>query len=431
MFVRDITASSVRSDIVRMSKRGTSRSIRARADRTSRTTAVGSPFVPSVAPATVASICTSGRSQFSHTQRGHQPRGDCQPSGGAADRDQEPLHQQLTDDIEPSRADGEACAQLSEARPRTRQRDVAEIAHSNHEHRQRRPPEQIERTSHVPHEDLLERLDAGAESRVDDDRLQLRRRALEVHGIEGFQLIAHVLNRRPGLQASEAEPAIGMTGFVRSLPVRQRQGNPEAGAGVAEREVTRQDPDDGELTSADTKRAPDGRGIAAVELPPQPVGEHDPRVMVRSAFFLGEDPSVRRIDPQEAEERRRGHHAAHPGRQTARFDRGAGKVVERLLFEDRDVPEPVVVVRCRAARASPGLDERVLIGHEEHAIRFRSSQRMEQHRVDARHDRRVPSQADGERDNRGDREAAVLSEHPEAKGELPQPAFGREGRAQP
>ncbi len=222
-----------------------------------------------------------------------------------------------------------------------------------------------------------------------------------------------------------------MTGIVRSLPVRQRQGNPEAGAGVAEREVTRQDPDDREFTSCDTKHAPDGRGIAAIKLAPQPVSEDDPRVVARSAFLLGEDPPVRRTDPQEAEERRRRHHAAQAGRQTARFDRAAIKVVERLFFEDRDVPEPVAVVRCRAARASPGLDKGVLIGHEEHALRFRSSQRMKQHRVDAGHNRRVASQADGERDNRGDREPAVLPEHPDTKGELPQPAFGREGPAQP
>ena len=177
--------------------------------------------------------------------------------------------------------------------------------------------------------------------------------------------------------------------------------------------------------------APDDRGIAAKELTPQPVGEDDPRVIVGSAFILGEDPSERGLTRRR---RKSDGVATMPRMRVARppaLDRGPVKVVERLLLEDRHLPESIVVVGRRAAHASSGLDKRVLIGHEEHAIRFRSSQRMEQHRVDAGHNRRVPSQADGERDNRGDREPAVLSEHPEAKGELAQPAFGREGRTQP
>ena len=140
---------------------------------------------------------------------------------------------------------------------------------------------------------------------------------------------------------------------------------------------------------------------------------------------------MRWIDAQEAEERWRGHHPTHTSRDAPSLDRGTVIVVERLLLEGRDVTEPVVVVRCRAQRASSSLDERVLIGHEEHAVGFGNSQRMEQHRVDAGHNRGVPSKADGERDNGGDGEPAILAENPETKCELPQPAFRRERLAQP
>ncbi len=96
----------------------------------------------------------------SQAERGQQPRADCQPTGGAADRDQGPFDQLLPHDIEPSGADGEACAQLIEARARSCQRDVAKIPHSNHEHRQRGPPQEIEWASHVSYQGVLKRLDA-------------------------------------------------------------------------------------------------------------------------------------------------------------------------------------------------------------------------------------------------------------------------------
>ena len=69
--------------------------------------------------------------------------------------------EQLTDDIESSRADGEACAELIEACPRARHRDITEITNADHEHYQGGPPQQIERASHVPDEGVLERLDTG------------------------------------------------------------------------------------------------------------------------------------------------------------------------------------------------------------------------------------------------------------------------------
>ena len=47
------------------------------------------------------------------------------------------------------------------------------------------------------------------------------------------------------------------------------------------------------------------------------------------------------------------------------------KLYSACSSNDGDMLEPVVVVGCRAARASSTLDERILIGHEEHAVRLR------------------------------------------------------------
>ncbi len=200
-----------------------------------------------------------------------------------------------------------------------------------------------------------------------------------------------------------------MTGIVGSLPGGQGERNPEAGAGIAEGEATRENPDDREFASAHAKGAADDRRIGAKELAPEPVGEDDAGVVARLALVVGENPPVRRIDAQQTEERWRGHHAAHARRHAASLNCRSRKVVQRLLLEDRDVPEPVAVVGCRAARAASSLDERILIGHQEHAVRFGHPQRVEQHGVDGGHNRGMPAQADGQRDNRGGREPAILS----------------------
>ena len=73
----------------------------------------------------------------------------------------------LTNDIESSRADGEACAELTEARPRARQRDIAEIADADHEYRQGGPT--ADKEGSRLDEGVLKRLDTGLHSRGDHD----------------------------------------------------------------------------------------------------------------------------------------------------------------------------------------------------------------------------------------------------------------------
>ena len=208
-----------------------------------------------------------------------------------ASPDEQPLDEQLTDDIESARAEGQPRPHLVETGTGTRQRDRGEIPDADDQHGQRGAPEEREWTSHVADERVLERFDASEEPRGAGNRLQLRRHALQVRRVQRFELIPHLLDRRPRLQSSDAEPAIPMTGFVGALPGGQGERNPEAGVGIAEREPTRENPDDREFTSAHAKGAADDRRIGAKELAPEPVGEDDAGVVARLALIVGENPA--------------------------------------------------------------------------------------------------------------------------------------------
>ena len=243
--------------------------------------------------------------------------------------------------------------------------------------------------------------------------------------------VLHLFDRGPWLQASDAAPAVAVAGIVGTLSLGQRQRNPEADAGTSERELRREDADDREVATGDAQRTTDGRRIAAKELAPEPVAEDDSFFIARGAFVLGEDAPMDRTCAKETQERWRGHDPKRACRDAAHFDRRAGVVVKRLLLEHRDVSKAILVVGCGAARLPPCFDERVLIGHQEYPLRLRRPERMQQHGVDASHDRRVASETDGERDDGGDGEPPVLPEHPPGECQVLQPAVETEERAQP
>ena len=152
-----------------------------------------------------------------------------QRAGGAGGPDEQPFDEQLTDDIEPARAEGQPCPQLVEPRAGTRQRDVGEIPDADDQHGQRGAPEQREWTSHVADERLLERLDASEEPRGVAIACSCGGMRSKVHRVERFELIPHLLDRRPRLQSSDAEPAIAMTGIVGLLPVRSGRAESRSG----------------------------------------------------------------------------------------------------------------------------------------------------------------------------------------------------------
>ena len=364
-------------------------------------------------------------------QRGDHPGGERQRTGGAHAGKHNGLDDQLARDIESTRAEREPRAQVAEAAARSRQRDGREIADADREHGKRGGPQQRERALHIPDEDVLQRFDAGVEAGAGEERLQPRRRPREIGRVHGLELLLRLRDRRPGSHAADAEPAVAVTGLVGSLHVRQRQRNPEARARIAEGEAARQDSDNRVVASSEAKRPPDDRRIGAKELAPESIGQQDARVVAGRAFAVGEDTAQCRADAQQAEEGRRGHHAGHARRHAAGVDRRDRKVVEGLLLEHGDVPEPVLVVGCRAEPAAPGLDARVLVRHQQHAIRVGHAQRVEQHGVDRRHDRGVPAEADGERDHHGRRKRRVRAQHPEAEDEVPRPAFDRQRPAEP
>ncbi len=117
--------------------------------------------IPAAAPS-MPSCAVPGSARRSRRQH---PRGQCQRARGASGPDQQAFDEQLTDDIESARAEGQPCAHLVEAGAGTRQRDRGEIADADDEHGQRGAPEEREWAPHVADERVLERFDAGEEPR--------------------------------------------------------------------------------------------------------------------------------------------------------------------------------------------------------------------------------------------------------------------------
>src|SRR6185436_12981122 len=127
--------------------------------------------------------------------------------------------QQLTDDVESSGADREPRADLAEAQTRTYESEVREIDDADEDHDERRSPHEQKWCPHIARQRVLQRLDAGVEPGVEEDRLELGRGPFQVARVECLQLIARLFNRCPVFQAAEAVPAVAVAGIVRALPI--------------------------------------------------------------------------------------------------------------------------------------------------------------------------------------------------------------------
>ena len=116
---------------------------------------------------------------------------------------------------------------------------------------------------------------------------------------------------------------------------------------------------------------------------------------------------------EQAQQRRRPHHGDDALRIALAAERDAAGVVERLFLEDVRLAQTVVVVG-HARRPCPVRDARARIGvvHVDELLGVRHGQRLQQHRVDDRENRGVGADADGERQDGGGGEAAVLPQQP-------------------
>ena len=216
----------------------------------------------------------------------------------------------------------------------------------------------------------------------------------------------------PSFSRATYRPVVAVPLLVGFLLGRERDRQPDLHLGIEEPELPRQHADDGERLAVDADVAADGAVLPAEPLLPRRVGQDRLAGLAWFRFFLGEEAPADRLRPQEPQQRRRAHHRDDPLGLGVAAERHAARVVERLLLEYGRVAQPIVVVRhARRAADHPGAGVGVV--HMDELPGLRHRQRLQQHGIDDREDRGVGADAEGERQDRRGREAAVLPQQPE------------------
>ena len=178
--------------------------------------------------------------------------------------------------------------------------------------------------------------------------------------------------------------------------------------------VVRQHADDAIRLVVEAHIASDDAVDAARLLLGERVAEDRDLVAPRLPSSSREQAPAQRRGAQDAEERRRDVHRRHAFGRAALPDAEAAPLIERVRIEDLSQLCSIDVVRHRRAGAFDTRAGKGVVGDDE-AARFGVRQRPEQNRLDDGKERAVGADAEGQGDDRGDREAAVLDEHPEGE----------------
>jgi hypothetical protein len=137
-----------------------------------------------------------------------------------------------------------------------------------------------------------------------------------------------------------------------------------------------------------------------------------------------EDPPLLGSRAKQAKQRRAREHRRDPLRVALDAEGHASRVVKRLLFEDADLAQPVVVV---GHTRRPALDAgaRIAVVHQHEALRLGHRQRPEEHGVDDGEYGGVCADAERERHNGRDGQRTVLPEQTQGKSQVLTEAFHR------
>jgi hypothetical protein len=173
------------------------------------------------------------------------------------------------------------------------------------------------------------------------------RHAIDVHLVERRELRASLFDCGPCLQAADVDPPIAVACIVRPLAIGEGERNVKADVGRAEREARLKDSDNREIAARQASDASDDARVAAIQLAPETVSEHDCLVVSDRSFALHEQTTVRDGCPQQMQQRWRADDPAHARRRASRVDRAVRVVVHRLIVERRDVSSAILVVGRR------------------------------------------------------------------------------------
>ena len=350
--------------------------------------------------------------QLRHPQpRQHRqaPASQHETADAAEDRQQQRLRQDLPAERRQAGAKGQPRRHLLHARARSYEHEVGDIHRANQQNEEHAGPQEEQRAADFAHEVGLKRRRCRVESGIGQDFPE-GGEALHVARIERVELLLRLRDRGPRLEPADHRPVVAVPRVVRSFFRRERQRHPQLDLGIDEREVGREDTDNRVRLAIDPHGRADGTLARREELLPEPVRQHHLPIAALFAFLLGEDPSTIGLDAEHAQQRGPCDEARHALRIAAagagRGNRQAAGVVERLLREDIDFTQAVVVVG-HAVRGPFDAGARVTVEDTDELLRLGNGQRPEEHRVDDREDRGVGADAHGQRQQRRQRERSV------------------------
>jgi len=209
-----------------------------------------------------------------------------------------------------------------------------------------------------------------------------------------------------------------------------REGRPQIREEPGEQagEAWRRDADDGEHAAVERERLIDDAGIGPEPLRPHRVRQDDDRRRGRGPILVGQEAAPeRRADAEDRKEVGGDDRAAHRFALAAMVPHEIGRfAAERAhLGEDAIVVaiELVVGIRELHVAADAGAARRVVLPDLAQARGIRDGRRLQQERVDEREDGGVGGDADGEREHRNRREAAVVDEHANRVSKIPTEGF--------
>ena len=209
-------------------------------------------------------------------------------------------------------------------------------------------------------------------------------------------------------------PVVAVPPAVGLVLRRERRRKIRVDVGPQEAEVGGQDADDLVGLRVELHRSAHDVAIAAVLALPEPVAEDDDLLVSRLALFVGEDASERGPGRDEPEERRRREDHRQADRAVLAAERRALAAVERELLEHVGLFAAIVVVG-HAGRSARRAGVRIVVVQPDDPIGVRHRQRLQDDRPHDAEDRGVGADADRERQERRDREGAVLHQHARRK----------------
>ena len=280
-------------------------------------------------------------------QRADADEGEQQAEHRAGRRQQRRFGQQLPDDAAARRAEGDAHRHLARPRGAAREQQVGDVDAAEQEQQPRR--------RHHDDQDRPEVADDRGDERLGDvDAIQVGRREVARESVHDRRhLRVGALQRHAGLQPHEAVEEVIDVVLVELLA------EPEVAA-VRRVEVARRDAGDRRRDFREPDRLADDRRIAAVEVLPDAIRDHDDRRRGRRS--RGRCRAGRRPAGRGRRWRRRGHEvlvreAAERHRQTEQLEEPFGDAV------DLHVLRRAVVVQQRQVRRlhAGGADDRQVV----------------------------------------------------------------------